>query len=202
MIYQYFPVGAYSANCCLVLDANGNTAVIDPGDEAERILAHAREFSLTVRAVLLTHAHFDHMGAAAALQRATGAPLYVHEADARGLCDPRYSVLPVGDPPHADRLLQDGDTVTVGSLTFTVLHTPGHTTGSVCYRCENVLFAGDTLFAGSIGRTDFAGGDMTAMRQSLRRLSELPDELSVVPGHGEETTIGYEKQTNPFMIGL
>ena len=202
MIYRYFPVGAYGANCCLVSDADGNTVVMDPGDEAERILAHIRDFSLTVRAVLLTHAHFDHMGAAARLQREFGAPLYVHTDDVRGLTDSRYSVMPLSDAPTADRLLKDGDTVTVGSLTFTVLHTPGHTPGSVCYRLENVLFAGDTLFAGSIGRTDFPGGDMTAMRQSLRRLSALPDELSVVPGHGEETTIGYEKQTNPFMIGL
>lgn len=202
MIYTYFPVGAYGANCCLVYDEQDNAAVIDPGDEADRILEKVRQLSLNVRAILLTHAHFDHIGAVARLQHELGAPVYVHADDVRGLTNAQYSVMPLSDSPTADHLLKDGDTVTVGDITFTVLHTPGHTTGSVCYRCENVLFAGDTLFAGSIGRTDFPGGDMTAMRQSLRRLCTLPDAVSVVCGHGEETTIGYEKNTNPFMIGL
>ncbi len=202
MIYLRIPVGAYQANCCIVYDEHGHAAVIDPGDEAPTILAHIRRLSLTVEAILLTHAHFDHMGAAAAVQRVTGAPLYVHAEDERALTDPAYSVMPIAEPLAADHLLQDGDAVSVGDMTFTVMHTPGHTRGSVCYRCEDVLFAGDTLFAGSIGRTDFNGGDMGAMRQSLRRLCALPDEWRVVSGHGEDTAIGYEKQQNPFMIGL
>ena len=202
MIHTYFPVGAYGANCSLVFDAQSQAVVIDPGDEAARILAKVKELALDVRAILLTHAHFDHIGAAARLQRELGAPVYVHADDVRGLTDARYSVMPIDEPITADHLLQDGDVITVGELTFTVLHTPGHTTGSVCYRIENVLFAGDTLFSGGIGRTDFPGGDMTTMRQSLKCVCALPDELSVVCGHGEETTIGYEKRTNPFLIGL
>lgn len=202
MIYTYFPVGAYGANCCLVYDGQNNAAVIDPGDEADRILTKIAELSLNVRAVLLTHTHFDHIGAAARLQRELAAPVYVHADDVRGLTNAQYSVMPLADSPIADHLLKDGDTVTVGDITFTVMHTPGHTVGSVCYRCENVLFAGDTLFAGSIGRTDFAGGDFSVMRRSLKRLASLPDDTQVIPGHGEETTIGFEKHSNPFMVGI
>ncbi len=202
MVYTYFPVGIYGANCCLVYDDHGNAAVIDPGDEANEILEEIRNRSLNVRAILLTHSHFDHIGAAARLQRELGVPVYVHADDVRGLTNAQYSVMPLADPPVADHLLKDGDTVAVGDITFTVMHTPGHTVGSVCYRCENVLFAGDTLFAGSIGRTDFAGGDFSAMRQSLKRLATLPDDTQVISGHGEETTIGFEKRSNPFMVGL
>ncbi len=202
MKYDYFPVGDLAANCCLVYDDKGNAVVIDPGDKSLSILEKIEWHGIDVQAVLLTHGHFDHMGAAADVQFLTESRLYVHADDERALTDPVYSVMPLEEPLTADVLVHDGDTLQIGDLTFTVLHTPGHTPGSVCYLCDGVLFAGDTLFAGSIGRTDFAGGDVTAMRQSLRRLAALPDETVVIPGHGEKTTIGAEKQTNPFMLGL
>jgi len=202
MTYQCIAVGNLGANCCLVYDGNGNAVVIDPGDEAARLLTLIETYGLHVQAILLTHVHFDHVQAVEALQAATGASLFVHEAEVPALTDPMLSMVMFPCALSADRVLRDGDTVEIGQLTFEVLHTPGHTPGSVCYRCENVLFAGDTLFAGSIGRTDFAGGDFTAMRQSLKRLAGLPDETCVVPGHGGETTIGFEKQSNPFMVGI
>lgn len=202
MTYERLPVGAYQANCCLVYDESGRAVVIDPGDEAARLLAKIRENGLQVEAILLTHAHFDHIGAVQALQHETGAPLYVHEAEQKALTNPVYSMVTEPLSFVADHVLRDNDTVTVESMTLTVLHTPGHTEGSVCYLCENTLFAGDTLFAGSVGRTDFAGGSFTALRESLVRLSALPDQVVVVPGHGAETTIGAEKRSNPFMTGL
>lgn len=202
MIAVYYPVGALQANCVLLSDGNGHTAVIDPGDEAPRLLTHLRELGGRVDAILLTHAHFDHMLAVRELQTATAAPLFVHEADEPALFDEMLNLMPAYRLPYAlkaDRLLHDGDTVTVGELTFEVLHTPGHTPGSCCYRCDDLLISGDTLFAGSMGRTDFAGGSTAEMFRSLQRLSKLPEALRVIPGHGEETTIGYECRYNPFM---
>ncbi|MBR2406135.1 MAG: MBL fold metallo-hydrolase [Clostridia bacterium] len=202
MTVSYYPVGALQANCVLLSDGNGHLAVVDPGDEAPRLLALLKRCSGTVEAILLTHVHFDHILATKALQEATGAPLLVHEADEPALSNEALSLIPPQLLPYsltADRLLRDGDTVTVGEMVLEVLHTPGHTPGSCCYRCEDVLMAGDTLFAGSMGRTDLPGGDTVAMFHSLRRLSELPDELRVIAGHGEETTIGYERRYNPFL---
>lgn len=202
MTVSYYPVGALQANCVLLSDGNGHLAVVDPGDEAPRLSALLKRLGGTVEAILLTHVHFDHILATKALQENTGAPLLVHEADAPALSNEALSLIPPQLLPYsltADRLLRDGDTVTVGEMVLEVLHTPGHTPGSCCYRCEDVLVAGDTLFAGSMGRTDLPGGDTAAMFHSLRRLSELPDELRVIAGHGEETTIGYERRYNPFL---
>lgn len=195
------PLGAYAANCYLVYDEKKRAVVIDPGAEPDRLLTVIERDSLDVQAILLTHAHFDHLMASRELKEATGAPLYVHAADGEALTDPTYSLAPATYTVTADHLFQDGDVLTVGDLTFTVLHTPGHTAGSVCYACDGVLFAGDTLFAGGIGRTDLAGGDLHAICRSLHALSTLPSETRVLPGHGGETTIGFEKQYNPYMIG-
>ena len=202
MTYQCISVGQLAANCCLVYDEQKRAAVIDPGDEAERLLTLIETYGLQVQAILLTHVHFDHIQAVKELKEATGAPLFVHEADVPALTDPAFSMVMFPYALNADRVLHNGDTIEIGELTFTVLHTPGHTRGSVCYHCDDTLFAGDTLCAGSIGRTDFAGGDFAAMRQSLVRLATLPSETRVVPGHGSETTIGFEKQSNPFMVGM
>ena len=192
MEYLRLPVGSYEANCLLVFDNQKNAVVIDPGEEEARILRNIEENQLVVKAILLTHAHFDHISAVKQLQEATGAPLWVHEAEVPALTDRHLNMMPFPYPLSADRVLHDGEEVTVGDLVFTVLHTPGHTAGSVCFLCGDTLFSGDTLFACGIGRTDFAGGDSRAMWNSLERLSKLPPHTRVVAGHGEETTIGAE----------
>ncbi len=192
MDYLRLPVGSYGANCCLVFDNKNNAVVIDPGEEATRILRNIEEKQLSVKAILLTHAHFDHMGAVKQLQASTDAPLWVHEKEVPALTDRRFSMMPIPCSLAADRVLHDGEQVTVGDLVFTVLHTPGHTAGSVCFLCEDTLFSGDTLFACGVGRTDFVGGDSRALWNSLQRLSQLPPHTRVVAGHGEETTIGAE----------
>lgn len=193
MDYLRLPVGSYGANCCLVFDSQKNTVVIDPGEEAVRILHSIEQHNLSVKAILLTHAHFDHIGAVKSLQDALSVPLWVHEREVPALTDRRLSMMSFPLPLTADRVLHDEEQFTIGDLAFTVLHTPGHTPGSVCYLCEDTLFSGDTIFAcGGVGRTDFAGGDSRALWNSLQRLSTLPPHTRVVAGHGEETTIGAE----------
>lgn len=187
------PLGQLQTNCYLVADGDGVAAVIDPAAEPERILQTARESSLTIRAILLTHGHFDHVGAIAGLTQALHCPVWMHENE---LTLPEY--LTDGPLYYTDGY-GEGDTVTVGKLNFTVLHTPGHTPGSVCLRCEDALFTGDTLFAGSCGRTDFSGGSGSEMCRSLRRLAQLPGDLAVYPGHGEATTLEREKRENPYL---
>ncbi len=197
------PVGPLQANCYILSDGGKNAVVIDPGGEAPRILAEIRKRELRIQYILLTHVHFDHMMAATEVREATGAPLLVPKEDADALADPRRSLvgmLPVaGTVPTPDRLLTEGERIGEGELTLTVLATPGHTPGSVCYRGDGILLTGDTLFAGSVGRTDFPGGDGTALRRSLRRLSNLEGEYTVLPGHGPETSLETERRTNPYM---
>lgn len=203
MTIRCLPLGALQANCYLLSDEEGATAVIDPGDEAGTILETVRAGELAVEAILLTHAHFDHILAADELRRETGAPVYVYETDAPALADPRRSltVLAKGGvgPLRADHLLKDGEELRVGRLAVSVLHTPGHTPGSCCFLCGDALFSGDTLFAGSIGRTDFPGGDDQAMAASLRMLAALEPGIRVFPGHGESTTLSKERMENPYL---
>ncbi len=187
------PLGQLETNCYLVADGDGVAAVIDPAAAPERILQTARESSLTIQAILLTHGHFDHVGAIAGLTQALRCPVWMHENE---LTLPEY--LTDGPLYYTDGY-GEGDTVTVGKLNFTVLHTPGHTPGSVCLRCGDALFSGDTLFAGSCGRTDFSGGSGSEMCRSLRRLAQLPGDLAVYPGHGEATTLARERRENPYL---
>lgn len=187
------PLGQLETNCYLVADGDGNAAVIDPAAAPERILQTARENGLAIQAILLTHGHFDHVGAVAGLTQALRCPVWMHENE---LTLPEY--LTDGPLYYTDGY-GEGDTVTVGGLQFTVLHTPGHTPGSVCLRCGDALFTGDTLFAGSCGRTDFSGGSGSEMCRSLRRLAQLPGDLAVYPGHGEATTLAREKRENPYL---
>lgn len=204
MEYLCLPVGQLQANCYLVWDENCNAVMIDPGDEADRLLRIVNKRGLSLSAVLLTHAHFDHMMAVNAVKAETGAPVMVHAAEEPALTDERINLSSMVGTPYrttADRLLQDGETIKVGNLTFTVVHTPGHTVGSCCYLMGNLLFSGDTLFADSIGRTDFPGGSMTVMQQSLAKLCTYPDPIGVLSGHGEATTLGREKLYNPFLQG-
>lgn len=189
------PLGALQTNCYLVCDAaSGLCAVIDPGAFGERVLARAQEAGMRIGAILLTHAHFDHTGGLKALHAALPeVRIYVHPDDTDEKTNMSHGHLVYTDT------YREGDTVTVGGLTFTVLETPGHTRGSVCLCCENAIFSGDTLFAGACGRTDFAGGSTEAMYASLRRLAQLDGDFSVYPGHGESTTLDAERRYNPYM---
>lgn len=203
MTIRSLSVGPLGTNCYIVWGENGVAAVIDPGDEASRIMKTLDENGLVCKAVLLTHAHFDHMAALDELVKASGAVVYCHRAEQAALTDGKVnlsSVFGMFVPPvKTATLLDEGDTVTVGELLFTVLHTPGHTVGSCCYRIGDTLFSGDTLFCESIGRTDFPGGSIHQMRASLSRLLAMDDIAHVYPGHDEPTTIAHEREYNPFV---
>ena len=186
-------LGSYQTNCYLAADDDGVCAVIDPGYTPERVLEAAQRYGLTIRAVLLTHGHFDHVGGVRGVAEAARCPVWLCEAD---------TVLPerlTAGPLYYTDTYADGDTVEVGSLRFTVLETPGHTPGSVCLLIGDAMFSGDTLFADSCGRTDFPGGSDAAMRASLRRLAGLSTDYRVYPGHGMDTTLAEEKRYNPYL---
>jgi hydroxyacylglutathione hydrolase len=206
-LIQTIPVGPLQCNCSIVADADaGEAVVIDPGDEAERIVSALAKTGCRAIALLHTHGHFDHIGATAAVKRATGAAIRIHPAD-RWLYDSlpeqaSFFGLSAEPPLPPDGGLNDGETISVGRFRLHVLHTPGHTPGSTCFRLEGetpLLFSGDTLFRRSIGRTDFRGGDTGAILSSIRqKLFTLPPDLRVVCGHGPDTTIGQERRENPF----
>jgi glyoxylase-like metal-dependent hydrolase (beta-lactamase superfamily II) len=198
---QRLTLGPLDTNCWLVDDgAGGPVLVVDPADDAAGILEALG--SRRVAAVVLTHGHFDHLGAVREILDSTDAPLVVHEDDAASITTSTGNGGALfgfsETAPQADRTVRDGDAITAGELELRVIHTPGHTPGSICLYGGDILLSGDTLFAGSIGRTDFPGGDMAAMRRSIARLASLPDETRVCPGHGPETTIARERRVNPF----
>lgn len=194
MKIQVLPVSAYYTNCYIVWDeATQHAAVIDPGDNAPAILRILDEQGLQMQSILLTHGHGDHTGAMAALHMATGAPTYLHPLE---LENPEFYF---DRPLFSDCTYDEGDTVTVGGITLRVMHTPGHTRGSVCLLAGDVLFAGDTLFQGSCGRTDLPGGDWEQMKKSLRRLAGLDETITVLPGHGPSTTIAQERHGNVYL---
>jgi glyoxylase-like metal-dependent hydrolase (beta-lactamase superfamily II) len=195
-------LGDYQTNTYIVHNSDSKECVIiDPGYEAEVILAKLEALALKPAAILLTHGHFDHVGAVEEIVEATGCDLWMNRLDWELPISPMYSYLyPLANSDFAEvRFCKDGDAIQVAGLTFEVLSTPGHTAGSVCYACGDALFSGDTLFAGSCGRTDLPGGDWGNILQSLGRLSSLGKDLRVFPGHGESTTLAQEKRYNPYM---
>ena len=207
MILESFPVGPIACNCTILGDEESREAiVIDPGDEVGRIQRRLTELGLQVKQILLTHGHIDHAGGAFKLKRLTGAPVFLNENDLSLLKTMGEQAAWMGiTPPEVglpDEGLQDGRIVGLERYPAQVLYTPGHTQGSVCLHFAplKLLVAGDTLFAGSIGRTDLPGGDFSQIIDSLHsRLLTLPDETQVLPGHGPATTIGEERNSNPFL---
>jgi len=202
-------LGPIQTNCYLAGDgASGQAVVIDPVDSADLILRTAQAAGWTIREILATHAHFDHVMASARLKELTGAPFRLHERDLALLRAMPESVrlwTGIDVPPAAepDGFVAEGDAITVGAMTFDVLFTPGHSPGHVSYvlRGEDVVFSGDVLFRGSIGRTDLPGGDYATLMDSIvTRMLPLGDAMTVAPGHMQKTTIGFERQNNPFVI--
>ena len=209
MIHEILPVGMLQCNCSIFGDEQSREAmVVDPGDEIARILEILQRHNLTVKAIVITHAHIDHIGGAQKLKQATGAPVYMNANDVelQKMMSIQAQWLGMRTPEavEIDVAAKDGDRVLVGATEFQVLHTPGHTQGSISLYIpsENKLVASDTLFAGSIGRTDLPGGDSQKILQSIReKILPLPEATVVIPGHGGETTVGEEKEFNPFLRG-
>jgi glyoxylase-like metal-dependent hydrolase (beta-lactamase superfamily II) len=209
MIHEILAVGPLQCNCSIIGDSETHEAmVIDPGDEIESILAVVRKHKLQVKQIVITHAHIDHVGGAMKLRAATGAPILLNQNDQELLkiLDVQAAWIRVAPPGKVeiDQSIGQADTIKTGSLTANVIFTPGHTEGSVClyFPTEKKLIAGDTLFAGSIGRTDLPGGSFEKIIASLHeKILTLPEETVVVPGHGPQTTIGEEREYNPFLKG-
>jgi len=207
MIHEILPVGPLQCNCSIIGDESTREAmVIDPGDDIADVQALIQKHNLQVKQIVITHAHIDHVGGAMKLRAATGAPILINENDYAllKLLGVQAAWLGMQDPGKVDvaHSLGELDKVQAGSLTANVLHTPGHKEGSIClyFPAEKKLIAGDTLFAGSIGRTDLPGGSFDKIIRSIHgKLLALPDETTVVPGHGSLTTIGAERESNPFL---
>ncbi len=207
MIVRQLTVGPLEENCYLDADDESRRGVlIDPGDEPERLLEAVREAGVALEAIWLTHAHMDHVGAVAAIRRAVDAPIHLHPLDRplyeRAAQQGAAYGLSIEQPPPPDVTLGHGTTLTLGSLEFSVMHTPGHSPGLVVIHGHGAAFVGDLLFAGSVGRTDLPLSSPQAMSRSLERVARLPAETVVYPGHGPTTTIGAELATNPFLTGV
>lgn len=207
MIHEILPVGPLQCNCSIIGDpATHDAMVIDPGDDIGDILAVVARHALTVRQIVITHAHIDHIGGAMKLKQATGAPILLNQND-KALLDMlpiQATWIGVRDPGGVtiDQDLADGETLKAGNLEAQIIHTPGHTEGSICllFQEQNILIAGDTLFQGSIGRTDLPGGSTEKILRSIHgKLLPLPEHTLVIPGHGPSTTIAAEREYNPYL---
>jgi glyoxylase-like metal-dependent hydrolase (beta-lactamase superfamily II) len=203
MLIKNIVVGPLEVNCFVIADEGSKKAiVVDPGDEPDRIMDIIENNGFVVEYIICTHGHFDHVGAVSDLKKDTGARVLIHKDELEIYSSAKdmaafwgYDLDPLPDP---DILAKDADVVTAGNLSFKVIHTPGHSPGGMCLYGEGLVITGDTIFAGSVGRTDFYGGDIGLLKKSFKRLMELPENTRVLPGHGPETTIGREKRENMF----
>ena len=203
MLIKTIPVGQLEENCYVIINENTvHAVVIDPGDESNTIMDYIEDAKITVDAIFLTHAHYDHTGAVGALVQELGCPVYMHYED---LCIDNESMDPFYKRSHFDppegcvvNFVADNDIISLAGLTFKILHTPGHTTGGISIVCEDAIFTGDTLFKGSAGRTDFYGGDYDTELKSLARLCALPGDYEVYPGHMDSSTLERERNLNYY----
>ncbi|MDH4027612.1 MAG: MBL fold metallo-hydrolase [Nitrospirota bacterium] len=207
MFIEKFVVGPLGTNAYIIGDEKTkNAVVVDPGDEADRMLDLIKEKSFRINAIICTHGHFDHVGAVGDMKMVTGAKILMHKNDmetyAAAKDQAAFWGFGLDDQPKPDGFVEEGDEIKVGGLSFKVLHTPGHSRGGICLYGEGVLISGDTIFQGSVGRTDFPGGSHEMLKKSFKRLLDLPDETKVYSGHGPETTIGRERKTNFFVSEL
>lgn len=203
MLIKSIVVGPLEVNCFIIADETCKKAmVVDPGDEPDRIMDIIKNNDFVVEYIICTHGHFDHVGAVSDLKKATDAKVLIHKDELEIYSAAKdmaafwgYDLDPLPDP---DVLVEDGEDIAVGDLSFKVFHTPGHSPGGICLYGEGIVITGDTLFSGSVGRTDFHGGDTNRLKESFKRLMSLPENIRVLPGHGPETTIGREKRENMF----
>ena len=198
------PVGGMQTNCYIIKTSENNAVIIDPGADEERIFRWLENNSLKPTKILLTHGHFDHINAVEALKKRYGASVYIHSADECMLSDENKSLAYLFEPQtffptSADVLLSDGDLIEQDGVFIKVLHSPGHSAGSACFICEDCFFAGDTLFAGSAGRTDFYSGSYKVQKETLSMLKQIEEDYRLFCGHGEDSTLRTEQETNPFM---
>lgn len=202
MTIQTFEMGSIGTNCYVVYNEKGNCAIVDCDGNTTALFHYISQNNLKPSHILLTHGHFDHIGAVEEVKEKYGCAIYACQKEAALLSDPVLNASNMSYRPislTADVWVKEGDVITVGDLEFKVIETPGHTEGSICFIIENVILSGDTLFLGSCGRVDFPTGDPTAMMASLKRLKNLEGDYTVYPGHGPSTTLEYERKTNPFM---
>ena len=205
MKFKRLPLGIYQANCYIVWDEESKkTAIIDPGGEFGKLNSFINKNNIVVQYIILTHGHADHIGALIEAKKHYNVQVLIHQEDYHMLLDKNinhsdkmgYNVIEL----KADKKLRDGDEIQLGSIILNVIHTPGHSKGSICIRCGNIVFSGDTLFSGSIGRTDLEGGSFEEIIKSIKeKIIVLPDDTQIYPGHGLSTTVEIEKKINPFL---
>lgn len=207
MRVEKYPLGMMQTNCYVIYNKNNEAAVVDPGDEGERLFRTITDKGATVTKVLLTHGHFDHIGGGGFIQDKTGCEVYIHELDNEYLQDP-FKVLSAASrqfissefkQPKATKLFSDGDTIEHGEITFKCMHTPGHTKGSTMLFAGDIIFSGDTIFRMEIGRNDLYGGSPSQQVESLKRIAKIEGDYKICPGHDMDTTLEFEKQHNPYL---
>lgn len=206
MKVQTLILGALPTNCYIVSNNSNKAVVIDCGDEAIKVLSYAKKENLIIKKILLTHGHFDHMGAAAEIVEKTGATVYIHENDKKMLSSKTLSLsefLPdfKFNPVYNVTTIDEGDIIKQDELEFSVIHTKGHTKGGVCYICEDCIFSGDTLFRGNVGRTDFPGGNFDEIIESVQKIAKLEGNFKVYPGHDMPSTLDHERKSNMYIKG-